>query len=223
MWCKPNGPALLLLLALVPATSAAQRFASQQKVQEYDSVRVQRNDSPADGQQPNRTTASPHKHPSQSLLLNTSEGLSVIGAALESRGRARVKPDCSHLVHIVYERAGFPYSYVSSSDIYDGAPEFRNVMYPQPGDLVAWPGHVGIVVNPSQNTFFSSLRSGFGVESYSSPYWKERGAHRFYRYRKASSTARSEKLEGVTPAARHLHPSRHSGGHSSVANIEITP
>ena len=108
----------------------------------------------------------------------------MIGAALESRDRAYFKPDCSHLVHTVYEQAGFRYSYVSSSDLYHGVPEFRHVVHPQPGDLVAWPGHVGIVVNPSQKTFFSSLSSGLGVESYSSPYWKGRGTHRFYRYRK---------------------------------------
>jgi cell wall-associated NlpC family hydrolase len=174
---NPRSPALLLLLALVPATSGAQQAA-----QRHNSLKAQTNNNPANGQRTGH--ASPHKHPSHSLLLNTSEGLSVIGAALESRGRTRSKPDCSHLVHTVYERAGFQYPYVSSSDIYHGVPEFRHVMYPQPGDLVAWPGHVGIVVNPSQNTFFSSVRSGLGVESYSAPYWRERGAHRFYRYRK---------------------------------------
>jgi cell wall-associated NlpC family hydrolase len=183
MRCKPYGPALLLLFVLVPATFTAQQSAAQQKVQPHGSLKVQTNNSPANAQRASH--ASPHKRPSQSLLLNKSEGLSVIGAALESRGRSYFKPDCSHLVHSVYARAGFPYSYADSSDLYSGVPEFRHMMHPQPGDLVAWPGHVGIVVNPSQNTFFSSLRSGLGVESYSSSYWMERGTHRFYRYRKS--------------------------------------
>lgn len=180
---KPHCPALLLLLALVPTTSTAQQ-------------KVPRHDSPANAPRVPHTTASPRKHPSQSLLLNSSEGLSVVGAALESRGRARSKPDCSHLVHILYERAGFPYSYVSSSGLYLGVQQFRHVLHPQPGDLVAWPGHVGIVVNPSQNTFYSSLGSGLGVESYAAPYWKERGAHRFYRYKKAPARARSLNSQG---------------------------
>jgi cell wall-associated NlpC family hydrolase len=126
----------------------------------------------------------------------------VIGAALESRGPAHPKPDCSHLVHAVYERAGYPYSYVSSSDLYRGVPEFRHVVHPQPGDVVAWPGHVGIVVNPSENTFFSSLRSGLGVESYTAPYWKERGQRRFYRYLKTPQ----EKVGSQSPTRRRHRP-----------------
>jgi hypothetical protein len=146
---------------------------------------------------------SPQQNLSQSSLLNTSEGLTVIGAALETRGRSRSRLDCSHLVHVVYESAGFPYSYASSSDLYAGADDFQPVTRPQAGDLVVWPGHVGIVVNPSQSTFFSALRSGIGVDSYLSPYWKRRGAPRFYRYAKAMATRRAESkpaAPGLTPA-----------------------
>jgi len=146
--------------------------------------------------------AAPSKKSTQhksNALLTASEGLSVIGAALESRGRAHSKPDCSHFVHSVYQSAGFPYAYVSSSDLYRGVPEFRRIVHPQPGDLIAWPGHVGIVVNPSQSTFFSSLRSGLGVESYSAPYWKERGQRRFLRYSKANP----ERLSSRSPHTHH--------------------
>lgn len=130
-----------------------------------------------------------HESSSQtsSSLLNSNDGMSVIGAALESRIRGRSRLDCSHLVHLVYTRAGFPYSYESSSELYRGVDEFRLVTRPQPGDLVVWPGHVGIVVNPAQNTFFSALRTGIGVDFYSSSYWKERGAPRFYRYAKSAA------------------------------------
>jgi len=181
MRCKVSSPALLLLCALVPVTLLAQNTAQkagqkapQRSTQEPVHTQAERHR--------RLTTASPRQH---SPLVTSAEGLSVISAALESRGHVHAKPDCSHLVHTIYDRAGFPYTYVSSSDLYHGVKEFRHVLHPQPGDVVAWTGHVGIVVNPAQNTFFSSLRTGLGVESYSAPYWKERGPHRFYRYTKS--------------------------------------
>jgi cell wall-associated NlpC family hydrolase len=119
------------------------------------------------------------KHP-EPAALTSEDGLSVIAAALD--GLATRQPDCSHLVHAVYVRAGFPYPYASSTDLYDGADDFQRVTHPQPGDLVVWPGHVGIVVNPAQRLFFSRLRRGPGVEAYDGQYWKERGQVRFYRY-----------------------------------------
>jgi len=179
---KTHSPTLLLLCVLaLPVFGAQAKHSSQPTAP--------------------RTIRAPHK---PFPLLNSSEGLSVISAALESRGHAHSKPDCSHLVHTIYERAGFPYSYMSSSDLYHGVPEFLHVVHPQPGDLVAWPGHVGIVVNPSQDSFFSSLRSGLGVESYSAPYWKERGQPRFFRYLKIPPSAGSEKL--AHPVPPHSHP-----------------
>jgi cell wall-associated NlpC family hydrolase len=108
------------------------------------------------------------------------DGLSVIAAALDWRaGRMR---DCSHLVHAIYERAGFSYPYASSFDLYRGTNDFRRVTDPQPGDLVVWRGHVGIVVNPAQSVFFSYLRHGPGTDSYDARYWRRRGQVRFYRY-----------------------------------------
>lgn len=90
-------------------------------------------------------------------------------------------------MHAIYLQAGFPYPYASSTDLYDGADDFQRVTRPQPGDLVVWPGHVGIVVNPGQRLFFSRLRRGPGVEAYDAQYWKERGEVRFYRYIKSAS------------------------------------
>jgi hypothetical protein len=115
-------------------------------------------------------------------ILTSEEGLAVLSAALESRGNADTEADCSHLVHAIYQRAGFPYSYESSSTLYAGSDEFRRVLHPQPGDLVVWPGHVGIAVSPAQHSFFSALRTGLGVDSYDSAYWRERGRPRFLRY-----------------------------------------
>ena len=121
-----------------------------------------------------------------SQMVSADDGLAVIAAALDSRVHVRAKRDCSHLVHAIYDRAGFPYSYASSSDLYAGTPEFERVAHTQPGDLVVWRGHVGIVVNPAQHVFFSAMRSGPGIDSYDAPYWKHLGKVRFYRYVKGS-------------------------------------
>ena len=117
-----------------------------------------------------------------SRTLSADDGLSVIASALDSRVRLRSESDCSHLVHAIYDRAGFPYPYMSSSSLYAGTSEFQRVTHAQPGDLVVWPGHVGIVVNPAQNAFFSTLGSGPAIDSYEAPYWRQRGRLRFYRY-----------------------------------------
>ena len=117
--------------------------------------------------------------------LTRHEGSVIVRAALHSRHHA---PDCSHLVHTLYERAGFPYDYAPSSDLYAGIDEFRRVANPQPGDLAVWRGHAGIVVNPSEHSFFSLLSSGPGVDSWDSPYWKQWGRPHFFRYLKRPPT-----------------------------------
>lgn len=122
-----------------------------------------------------------YQHPS-ARLLNTDEGLAIIGAALEFRHHNHSRPDCSHFVNSIYQKAGFPYEYANSVELYTGTDAFRRVLRPQPGDLIVWQGHVGIVIQPAQHTFFSALRSGLGVEDYQSPYWKKRGRARFFRY-----------------------------------------
>lgn len=121
--------------------------------------------------------------------LNLDEGLAVLGAAMESRHHPPQRRDCSHFVHTIYERAGFPYSYENSIAMYDGTSEFERVTQPQPGDLIVWRGHMGVIVNPVQHSFFSSLRTGLGVEQYDSPYWRRRGRPRFFRYVKSAPAA----------------------------------
>lgn len=179
-----NGAAFALLLCLVgPATSAA-----QQSRQSSDLIL--------------RTTKA--AAPSQTALIGLDDGLSVIGAALESRSQRSRKLDCSHLVHDIYERAGFSYTYVNSSDLYDGSRDFRRVTHPQPGDLVVWPFHVGIVISPAKHTFYSALHSGLGIEAYDAAYWKERGRVRFFRYvhnDSAAIRASSNTTPRLTPAA----------------------
>jgi NlpC/P60 family len=160
--------ALLFLLFYVTATRVA--LAQEKRASANGAYRV------------TRATADLHQKPNVSRPLTRSEGLAILGVALDSRNHADFPFDCSHFVHGLYERAGFPYEYASSSDLYAGIDEFRQIASPQAGDLAVWRGHAGIVVNPAQHSFFSVLRSGPGVDSYDSPYWKQRGQPRFFRY-----------------------------------------
>jgi hypothetical protein len=131
--------------------------------------------------------------------LSQDDRLSLIVAALDARVRQSSTPDCSHLVHAIYERAGFSYVYAPSSDIYAGVEGFRRVKVPETGDLIVWRGHVGIVIQPSQHIFFSFMTAGPGIDDYNAPYWKGRGHPRFYRYVKTGcascdSSQRSRRL-----------------------------
>ena len=155
-------------LALIPCSSFAQQSV-RTKQESFPSSQVLR-DASADDQQ-----------------MAADDGLAIIAAALDFRVRLTAKRDCSHLVHAIYARAGFPYTYLRSSDLYAGSREFQRVTEPQLGDLVVWRGHVGIVIHPAQHIFFSAMRSGLGIDSYDSPYWKERGKARFYRYIKVGA------------------------------------
>ena len=116
-------------------------------------------------------------------LARVAEGIAVLNAAREHRRQTRSKPDCSHLVHEVYATVGLEYHFASSSELYQGAESFERVRTPQPGDLIVWRGHVGLVVDPEKRTFYSSVRAGLKTESYDSTYWRRRGRPRFYRYR----------------------------------------
>ena len=122
-------------------------------------------------------------------LVTRDEGLAIVDAVSDHRqslrGR-RAKPDCSHLVNDIYDLAGFPYPYAKSADLYRGQASFVRVNAPQPGDLIVWRGHVGLVLDSRQHLFYSSLRSGPDTEDYTSAYWRRRGTARFYRYRAAS-------------------------------------
>jgi hypothetical protein len=115
-------------------------------------------------------------------LLNGAEGLTLVNTAAEQRAKPMRKPDCSHLVHQIYVSSGFPYPYASSFDLYDGIDNFRRISTPRSGDLVVWRGHVGIVTDAAEHTFYSSVSSGLRTEYYDSEYWKAQGRPRFYRY-----------------------------------------
>src|ERR1700675_1774056 len=110
------------------------------------------------------------------------EGRKILATIPMIDAESESETDCSHLVHDVYEQAGFPYDYVSSRELYIGSTNFTGVRAPQAGDLVVWRGHVGIVIDPKEHTFFSFVRSGPDTQFYDSPYWRSRGIARFFRY-----------------------------------------
>lgn len=139
--------------------------------------------------------------PKSPRLISLDEGMAIIGAALQVRYRRHPREDCSHLVHDIYKKAGFPYPYADSGELYQGTDAFRQVMHPQPGDLAVWKGHAAIVVNPAQHTFFSSTRTGLQVESYDLKYWKRRGMPRFFRY----ATTASPSLPAVIQTTTEQH------------------
>lgn len=132
-------------------------------------------------------------------VLTQDDRLSIIAAALDPKVRRDSAHDCSHLVHAIYERAGFPYVYASSDDLYGGVEGFRLVTQPQTGDIIVWPGHAGIVVRPSHHVFFSFLTAGPGIDDYHSRYWIGRGEPRFYRYVKRDHCAGCTSVSRVRP------------------------
>jgi cell wall-associated NlpC family hydrolase len=126
--------------------------------------------------------------------LTENDRAALMATALDSRSQLLSERDCSHLVHSIYEQAGFPYVYASSYDLYDGIESFRRVSHPLRGDLVVWRGHAGIVINPSRHIFYSFLHDGPGTDDYQSAYWKGRGHPRFYRYAKSDSCSQCRLL-----------------------------
>jgi NlpC/P60 family protein len=115
-------------------------------------------------------------------LLSAEQGQTLADFASRSGPAIWPKPDCSHLVHVLYSRAGLNYSYEGSRVLHRGIADFARVKKPQPGDLAVWLGHVGIVLSPEDKTFLSSVRSGIIIESWDNDYWSARGRPRFFRY-----------------------------------------
>jgi hypothetical protein len=127
-------------------------------------------------------------------LVSSEQGEVIVRAAWELRRGLGPKPDCSHFVHAIYAQAGLDYEYATAGDIFEGVDSFQRVQRPQPGDLIVWQDHVGIVVDAEEHSFYSSVRSGFAIQDYLSDYWATHGRPRFYRY----------LVDDVHGAATHL-------------------
>lgn len=121
--------------------------------------------------------------PARPHLLTAREGRAIVNVAWQQELPARGARDCSHIVHEIYASAGFDYPYASSFEIYAGNATFARVKYPRPGDVIAWPGHMGIVVDPIEHSFYSLVRTGLEEQNYESAYWRSRGRPRFFRFR----------------------------------------
>lgn len=115
-------------------------------------------------------------------LLTWGEGVQIIKVAWKNLSKFDAPIDCSHLVNQIYELAGLHYQYATSNELYRGVDGFEQVRTPQPADLIVWPGHVGVVVNPQEHSFYSSLNSGLKMDEYDSPVWRARGPARFFRF-----------------------------------------
>jgi hypothetical protein len=163
-------------------------------------------------------------------LLTAKEGRAIVTAAREQEQPVRGAQDCSHLVHQVYALAGFDYPYASSFDLYAGSESFARVKAAQPGDLIVWPGHAGIVFDTGQHSFYSLVRSGLQTEDYEGAYWRSRGRPRFYRYvvgrrgsfevaanRAATRGSQDVRLRDAQPAVEE-----HSDSASSTAKKSST-
>lgn len=124
-------------------------------------------------------------------LLSAPEGRAIVSAALEQNQESNGTQDCSHVVHEIYLDAGFEYPYASSFDLYAGTDNFERVRHPQPGDLIAWPGHVGIVLEPLEHSFYSLVSTGLEAQNYDGTYWSSRGKPRFYRYKVENAGVRT--------------------------------
>ena len=128
------------------------------------------------------------------------EGRKILATIPTVEAESESETDCSHLVHDVYEQAGFPYDYVSSRELYIGGTNFTRVRTPQAGDLVVWRGHVGIVIDPKEHSFFSFVRSGPDTQFYDTPYWRSRGIARFFRYMTAPFRSKARSYASHGPA-----------------------
>jgi len=135
-------------------------------------------------------------------LITATEGREIVTAALERDRLPSGEQDCSHVVHEFYLDAGFEYPYASSFEIYTGNENFARVKTPRAGDLIAWPGHVGIVVDLAERSFYSLVSTGLETQYYDGPYWKSRGRPRFYRYKIVGAR--------VLNARKSLPPQRNS-------------
>jgi hypothetical protein len=135
-------------------------------------------------------------------LLSAAEGRAIVSAALEQDPVSNGAQDCSHVVHQIYADAGFDYSYASSFELYAGNESFARVKHPQPGDLIAWPGHVGIVLEPAEHSFYSLVSTGLESQNYEGAYWRSRGRPHFYRFKAEDAVVANAVKAPVSSRAR---------------------
>jgi lipoprotein Spr len=101
--------------------------------------------------------------------------------------------DCSHFVYQVLNAArtrvaadgSFSTQLVDyrSTSAMENSGVWLPTQLPQPGDLVMWDGHVGVVLDPAAGRFIGAQTStGVNEASYATGYWSQRSGRRFLRY-----------------------------------------
>lgn len=92
--------------------------------------------------------------------------------------------DCSHFVTAVLQASVAPGFAYLTADGFLSSGLFTRVDQPARGDLVHWPGHVAIILDPIAGTFIGSQSStGVDVANYKyGPYWARRQNRVFLRY-----------------------------------------
>ena len=126
---------------------------------------------------PSGTAAQSDQPGEESMRTQATEQLVGLGLQIQNTSL-----DCSHFVNSLFDAIGLSYDYQPSRMLYRGTEAFKRTFRPLTGDLIVWPGHVGIVVDPRAKTFVSALRTRVRVATYTSRYWKRRGHPRFLRY-----------------------------------------
>lgn len=92
--------------------------------------------------------------------------------------------DCSHFVAAVLQASVDPsFGYLRADDFMTSG-AFSRIDTPERGDLVHWPGHIAVVLDPLEGTFIGSqTSSGVATSNYKTDYyWSRRGSRTFLRY-----------------------------------------
>lgn len=91
--------------------------------------------------------------------------------------------DCSEFVLQSYRQAGYvEFRYSSTALMSSG---LKAVKTPEAGDIVYWPGHVGIVTDPITGDFVhaASTKSGLRSDNDLRGYWSMHGKAKFLQYK----------------------------------------
>jgi hypothetical protein len=153
-------------------------------------------------------------------LVTWNEGVQILELAWQNVSRFDSAIDCSHLVNDIYELAGLHYAYANSNELYHGLEGFKRVRTPQPADLIVWPGHVGLVVNPRAHSFYSLLSTGPKLDTYDAPAWRARGRAHFLRFLiPAGEHVRSASNQALAAAARSDQNTLHDSQSDRTAPV----
>ena len=117
----------------------------------------------------------------------------MVAEAWKLYGTPYIEIDCSHLVYRALNAArqqlgaagGFsvhPAIYQSTATM-ESSGQWVKTEVPEPGDLVLWNGHVGIIIDPAAGKFIGAQTStGVKDESYTTGYWATYPGKRFVRF-----------------------------------------